>query len=165
MTMRTVSSVVIVRSVIIGFCIALSGCQWIPKSTPGATNDTPMLVDQAMQIRDWDRSSAIYTNTTFVAGSTGFLFEPRYDNPGWSYALIEPPLFAAQVVALPVTIWFPPPWVPVNYASERLEPTYHGMPPLPPAQAAQPATPSEPSTPAAPAAPAEPAAPTTAPGN
>jgi hypothetical protein len=152
--------------------IALAGCQSfrspvqrIANAPAGQLNDTPMIVDQAMQIRDWDRSSAYYTNTMFEAGSVGFLYEPRYDNPGWSYAAIEPPLFAAQVVALPVTIWFPPPWAPVNYASERVEPTYHGVPPLPPSQAAAPATPVEPAAPSEPMTPAEPAPPASAPGN
>ena len=112
--------------------LSLAGCQRIATSPRLPVNEEPMLVDQAMQLRDWDRSDAYYTNTSFVAGPVGFLFEPSYTNPYWSYAVLEFPLFVGQVLALPVTLWLPPPWTPVNYSGGKVEPTYHGMPPLPP---------------------------------
>lgn len=138
-----------------GFAGLVGGCQKISTAPPAALNEAPMLVDQAMQIRDWNRSTAIYTNMSFVAGAPGYWFEAKYDNPYWSYALLEAPLFLGQSIILPITIWFPPQWQPVDYAGLKMDPTYHAMPPLPaplPGEAAsiEPAAPSEPTeTPAA----------------
>jgi hypothetical protein len=118
----------------------LGGCQQFKTAPPAALNESPMVVDQAMQIREWDRSAAIYTNQSFAAGSPGYWFEMKYDNPYWSYALLETPLFFGQSIILPVTMWFPPPWQPVDYAGLKIDPTYHAMPPLPPPVSGEPAS-------------------------
>jgi hypothetical protein len=110
-----------------------SGCvQRITTATRVEHADTTMEIDEAMQIRDWDRSTAYYTNQGFVAGATGFWFQPAYYQPEWVYPILETPLFLGQALILPVTIFFPPPWADVRYAGATIEPTYHGVPPLPP---------------------------------
>jgi hypothetical protein len=100
-----------------------------PPDTPG---DAPLLVDQAMQIRDWDRSTALYANGDTIAGNTGFWYQPRWHQPEWVYPIIETPLFVGQTLALPVTLSIQPPWKQVNYTGVSMEPTYSAMPPLPP---------------------------------
>ena len=88
--------------------------------------------DEAMALRDWQQSSAIYANTSTVAGNTGFFWMPRWDQPEWVYPLVDTPIFLANVVALPVSFIMTPPWKPVEYRSATVPPTFTAMPPLPP---------------------------------
>ena len=62
----------------------LPGCQGIDREQPPApVNDTPLVVDEAMQIRDWDRSTNYYANGATVAGGTGYVWEVAdWVNPG-----------------------------------------------------------------------------------
>ena len=123
--------------------LALVGCQRYTKVPPGVVKDEPVVIDEAMQIRDWEPSSARYTNPRFIAGPPGFWFIPKYDMPEPLYAVQETPMFILQAVGLPLTMWFPPPWTPVEYAGETLEPTWHAMPPLPEARYGEPPAPAE----------------------
>jgi hypothetical protein len=112
----------------------LGGCallQPVRNSQPAAPNPTPLVVDQAMQVRDWDRVTAAYSNGDTIAGPTGFPYEARWYQPEWRYAAIEPPLFVGQSVALPVTLIFTPPWTAIRYTGETVETSYTAMPPLP----------------------------------
>jgi hypothetical protein len=98
-------------------------------------NTTPLLIDQAMQSRDWNRSVALYSSGNTIAGPTGFLYQLNWNNPGWSYAVLETPLFIGQALALPVTLAIAPPWNKVRYTGDWIGPTYTAMPPLPDASA------------------------------
>jgi hypothetical protein len=116
--------------------LLLGGCVQPMTATPEAPlTEEPMVIDQAMQVRDWDRSAAVYTNLSFVAGSPGFWYQPKWNEPDWTYAVVEAPLFLGQALILPITVWFPPQWEPVNYAGLKMAPTYHAMPPLRPSPA------------------------------
>jgi hypothetical protein len=84
-----------------------------------------------MQLRDWQRVSAEYANGDTPAGPTGFLYEPRWNQPEWTYAVIETPLFLGQTIALPVVFVMTPPWTPVTYKGATIEATYNAMPALP----------------------------------
>ena len=117
-----------------GSCPMSCPVQRIKDTPPEAINDTPLVVDPAMQVRDWDRSSAYYASGGVVAGPTGFLYEPKRGQPEWHYALLESPLFLVQTIALPVTLAFNPPWSKVVYKGVTVEPTYTAMPALPPAR-------------------------------
>ena len=121
--------------------LAWVGCQRYTNVPRGGLNDVPLDVDQAMEIRDWEPMSARYTNPRFIAGPPGFWFLPAYGNPEPIYAVQETPMFVLQSLALPLTMWFPPPWTPVRYAGETVEPSWHAMPPLPPAREGPPAPP------------------------
>ena len=105
--------------------------QRIRNAPPDMPGEAPLLVDQAMQIRDWDRSTALYANGDTIAGNTGFWYQPRWGQPEWVYPMIETPLFVGQTLALPVTLAIQPPWKQVRYTGVTMEPTYSGMPPLP----------------------------------
>jgi hypothetical protein len=95
-------------------------------------NTTPLTVDGAMELRDWNRSTSLYSNGGTPAGPTGFLFEERWYEPNWTYSVVETPLFVAQTLALPVTLAIAPPWTTVIYHGDRIGPTYTAMPPVPP---------------------------------
>ncbi|HMB96478.1 MAG TPA: hypothetical protein VKK61_10605, partial [Tepidisphaeraceae bacterium] len=93
----------------------LGGCQMSSPLEPIkyepriGENTTPLLVDQAMQVRDWKLSTSNYANGNVPAGPTGFLFEESWNEPEWTYAVVETPLFIGQVLALPVTLALDPP--------------------------------------------------------
>jgi hypothetical protein len=105
--------------------------QKIQNAPPDELNDSPLVVDGAMQLRDWQRMTAQYANGDTPAGPTGFLYEPRWNQPEWTYAVIETPLFVGQTLALPVVFAFTPPWTPVTYKGATIEATYNAMPALP----------------------------------
>lgn len=111
--------------------LASPGCQRYVYAPRGGVQYEPVAIDEAMQIRDWEPSSARYTNPRFIAGPVGYWFQPAYDMPEPVYAVQETPMFALQTLALPLTVWFPPLWTPIEYAGETLEPTWHAMPPQP----------------------------------
>jgi hypothetical protein len=99
---------------------------------PDVLNDTPLIVDGAMQLRDWGRSTAFYTNGDTVAGPTGFLYEPRWYQPEWRYAVLEAPLSLGQTIILPIVAIFEPPWEQKHYTGATIEPTSNAMPAVPP---------------------------------
>ena len=149
--------------------LASPGCQRYVYAPRGEVKNEPVPIDEAMQIRDWEPSSARYTNPRFIAGPVGYWFQPAYGMPAPVYAVQETPMFVLQTLALPVTVWFPPLWTPIEYAGETLEPTWHAMPLQPEVHYGEPPAPAEDTdrgmqepapTPAAPAEPSNLSAPT-----
>lgn len=114
-----------------------AGCQNKPMGYHEAVNESPLLVDGAMEQRNWAPSTASYASGAVPAGGTGFLFEPSEKPCNVVQALVDPPLFTAQVVALPVTIFISRPWTLRAYHGAIVDPTYTAMPPLPPGNGAQ----------------------------
>jgi hypothetical protein len=126
---------VIIATALVGLVCVGGGCQFtqrVQNSPPELTSSTPMIVDGAMQIREWDRSTALYSNGDTVAGPTGFRYEARWYQPEWRYPIIETPLFVGQTLALPVTLALTPPWSEMRYTGVTVEPTHTAMPLLPP---------------------------------
>src|SRR5450432_1038702 len=80
--------------------VLLGGCssmqcpiQRVQNAPPAAENTTPLVIDQAMQVRDWDRVTAHYANGDTIAGPTGTPYEVRWNQPAWEYVALETPLF------------------------------------------------------------------------
>src|SRR5215218_6143979 len=66
-----------------------TGCQRTQPPRPDRLNDAPLVVDEAMQIRDWDRSTATYANGGVVAGAARITFEPT-GNSRLTYVAADP---------------------------------------------------------------------------
>jgi hypothetical protein len=122
--------------------MALSGCQGdsnpfarARNTPPEPLNAEPLMVDEAMQLRDWNRVTALYASGDTAAGATGFPFTTRQDQPEWRYAALETPLFVFQAIALPVNLIIAGPTREIHYAGATIEPTHTAMPPLPPSDA------------------------------
>src|SRR5215204_4694264 len=81
--------------------VVMTGCQRIPPNRPVALNDEPIVVDEAMEIRDWDRSTAYYGNGATVAGATRLTWEPKNDNR-YNYAA-DSAIGVANFVVIPFT--------------------------------------------------------------
>lgn len=103
-----------------------TGCQRIQPNRPVALSDAPLVIDEAMQIRDWDRQTAYYANGATVAGATRTTFEPRYDNR-YNYAA-DPLIGVANIVLIPFT-YFRTPWgATVVHHGAIVPPTHTAMP-------------------------------------
>ena len=97
---------------------------------PDRLNDNPLVVDEAMQRRDFERSSAYYKRPTIIAGPTWLTF--RGDEKAERTDLLTDPLiFGANVVVSPYAAVKDPQWEDVEYRGATVPPTHHAMPPLP----------------------------------
>jgi hypothetical protein len=114
-----------------------AGCQMKPMGYREPVNESPLLVDGAMEQRNWSPSTSYYASGAVPAGGTGFIYEPSSKLPEFGQALVDPPLFMAQAVALPVTIFINQPWTLRAYHGVIIEPTYTAQPPLPAVNGAQ----------------------------
>lgn len=116
-----------------GAALALAGlaggCQWAGPPPTERVNTTPVVIDEAMQRRDWDQSVAYYQNGAVVAGPTATYLRPDPELPELAQGALETPLFVANVVIFPFTWVAAPPWADVVYRGMNLEPTYTAAPP------------------------------------
>jgi hypothetical protein len=103
------------------------------RNTPPETLSAPIIdVDPAMQARDWDLSTASYSSGATVAGTTGFLYQPREGQNEWRYQVIDMPIFLVDTALIPLAFAQIPPWKPVEWKGATVAPTYTAVPPLPP---------------------------------
>ncbi len=91
--------------------IAATGCQRTQPAPVVTHNNEPMLVDEAMQQRDWERSTAVYQNGDTVAGFTGRRYEVHNRlSEGYAGRLADPAVGISNVILLPITMALTPPW-------------------------------------------------------
>src|SRR2546423_2799647 len=114
-TLKSVAWMVMVMLMI----LTCAGCQQALPAQAEKLNDRPMVVDEAMQRREWEPTVAHYQSGATVAGPTGFWYEPsdRLNENG--KGIVENPLFVGQVLMLPVTLSVEPVWTPVIYRGVR----------------------------------------------
>ena len=118
-------AIVATAAAFIGGCVPTHQENVVPQNTT-------LLVDPAMEVRDWQPVMAYYANGDTVAGPTGFSYRTDPNLPRWAGPLVDAPIFAAQAVALPVNLAVQDPCSRRVYTGATLEPTYTAMPPLPP---------------------------------
>ena len=115
------------------FASALTGCA---QQHPAATRP-PLIVDEAMQRREWERSVSYYPNGDTVSGHNRFPIRTT-EQPGTSeYVAAAYDIGASlvQTVALPFTYIFVPPFAKAVYHGEDVGPTYTAMPEMRPPNA------------------------------
>src|SRR5262245_40506701 len=114
--------------------VALDGCTTAPPPTPEPVSGTPIVVDEAMQRRDWPQSTAQWANADVVAGATRFPYEPQTEGidahrgilgDEWSNSLLDTGFFVAQSVALPFTYFWDKPFVKKVHQGVIYEPTHY----------------------------------------
>lgn len=127
----------------------LTGCQRIRPVQPDALNDEPLVVDEAMQIRDWDRSTAYYASGAVVAGDPRTRLEPKYESrlvettdPATGATQVrqertgdarinyvaDPAIGLANFVMIPFTYFRTPPFTPVVSRGTIIPPSHYAMP-------------------------------------
>ena len=111
----------------------LAGC--LKQTAPPAQVSTaPLVIDAAMERRQWPVVSAQYQNGETPAWPTGFVLAHSPDAPKWAPVLTDTPLFLANIFAMPIGYAVTPGWTRVIYPNDVVPPTYNAMPPLPPAR-------------------------------
>ena len=111
---------------------ALLGCQTNVPNAVERLNNSPLIVDEAMQQRgDWDRSTAYYANGDTVAGGTGYMFQTHETIPDPYRRFVESPVAAMNIALLPVGIFVNSPFKSQVYQGVIIPPTHNAMPPLP----------------------------------
>jgi hypothetical protein len=109
----------------------MGGCQAnVPNSTE-RLNNSPLIVDEAMQAREWDRSTAFYANGDTVSGGTGYMFHTHETIPDGYRRVIEPGVAAMNIGLLPVGVFVNTPFKPQVQQGAIIPPTHSAMPPLP----------------------------------
>lgn len=120
---------------------AITGCSHAPAPQPEPTDSTPLVIDEAMQKRDWPQSDVTWANGDTVAGATRFGYVPQTEGEGVSRAilgdeagnaLLDTGAFIVQSIVVPFTYFVDPPFVKKTYQGVIYEPTSFAMPVLPP---------------------------------
>ncbi len=106
---------------------AISGCQLnVNRPIKADLNQTPLVVDEAMQKRDWDRSVARYANGDTLAGPDLIVFDNTTPDP--YMRLTDPVISTINDSLVPVTTILFPPWKDVIYQGVQTPPTYTAQP-------------------------------------
>jgi hypothetical protein len=111
--------------------VGVSACTLKQTPQPEPITHAPLVVDEAMQLRQWNISVAHYQNGATVGTSTSFLLAHSPNAPRWTAALTDTPMFVVNSMASPVVLICSPPWQRVIYPSGGIEASYNAMPPLP----------------------------------
>jgi hypothetical protein len=93
---------------------------------------SPLIVDEAMQQRNWQRTVVRFQNGETPAWATGFLLEHPKDEPKLLPILTDGPMFLENVLVLPVDYVLNPPWQRAIFPAGVVEPSFTAVPPLPP---------------------------------
>ena len=104
--------------------IAGAGCQAIvPPPVRAPVNDTPLVVDEAMQMRDWDRSTNYYANGATIAGGTGYLWQTHEAINPDHRRLVEAPVAVLNMASMPVGLLLNSPFEKQVIRGETVPPT------------------------------------------
>lgn len=112
------------------FCVA--GCEVKKTPAPAAVSHAPLVIDEAMQNRQWPMSVAQYQNGSTPAFQTASLVTHRSDAPAWAATVTDTPIFLVNSITAPIVFCFSPPWTRVIYPRGGVEPSYTAQPPLKP---------------------------------
>ena len=125
------------RSHLPTICVSLAactlgviGCQMRQERTTEPMSDTPLVIDEATQKRDFPKIEATYPNGAVAAGSTWETIEPKSDMPYKMNTLAEAPISVANMIMAPYQMirhWQGP----ITYPGAIIEPTYNAMPAAP----------------------------------
>ncbi len=115
--------------------LLFTGCQQVlpPKVTPVTLmeDQNPHVVDASTTHREFDRSTSYYPSGAVESPSTRFPFGPREGARSGEAELLAVPLFLGNVVALPFTYLFKPPFSTHVYHGDYTNPTHTALPAYP----------------------------------
>jgi hypothetical protein len=110
---------------------ALLGCQANVPNGVERLNNSPLIVDEAMQLREWEPVPTYYANGDTVADGTGYMYHTHETIPDPYRRVVEPVVGTMNIALLPVGVFLNSPFRPQVYQGAILPPTHTAMPPLP----------------------------------
>jgi len=119
----------------LALALVATGCQWRKPEKPAAVENYPLPPDPAIQLREWPQQTALYANGATVAGPTGYVLEPKENQPEYTDYYDDFATWTANTVMMPFVLMITPPWTEEIYRGEYVLATYTGQPPLPPQMA------------------------------
>src|SRR5207244_2666931 len=111
---------------------SITGCG--TQTQPQQPARPPMVVDEAMQHREWERSVTPFPNGSTVSGYNRFPLRTDLQ-PGdneYGAAVYDVVASLGQTIALPFTYLFIPPFAKAVYHGDVIGPTYTAMPEMRP---------------------------------
>ncbi|HWB54391.1 MAG TPA: hypothetical protein VG722_09365 [Tepidisphaeraceae bacterium] len=119
--------------ILISALLVVGGCQMADYHEPRAElQKRPIIVDEAMQHRDWSTSVATIPSGAIVAGPTLFAFKPAtYMDPPLNGSMFEIGTFLGNIAVMPITALADPPWTPTAYHGVNLPASYTMSPAYP----------------------------------
>src|SRR4051794_27304630 len=111
---------------LVGACLAGSaGCKQYAQPQPVNPTNAPIVVDEAMEARDWELSRGYWTDSHLVAYPNRFPF--TYESVAglnkYRGILSDAPMFVYQTIRLPFTFIKQPPGARQTYATVEDEPS------------------------------------------
>ena len=128
---RLTGVLVFAAAAIIAGTFVGTGCQRTVPPMVERLNNTPLVVDPAMQRREWEPSRAYYANGDTIAGGTGYMFHTHETLPPASLRVADPVMAAGNIALLPVGIFVNSPFKAQEYQGAIIPPTHSANPPLP----------------------------------
>jgi len=114
-----------------GMMLGGFGCQATVPPRAEKLNNPPLVVDDAMQRREWDRSISYYPNGDTVGGGTGY-FMQTHETIQDPYRRVADPIVATgNIVALPVGVFVNSPFKPQVTQGAMIPPSHTVQPVLP----------------------------------
>jgi hypothetical protein len=124
------------RALLPAAAMAAAGCFHYQKTPTAQLNRTPLIIDPAMQMRDWPPVTAEYADGNVPGWYTRFHYHPSGRLKEWTASIEEPIAFIGGTVLLPVTLFTEPAFTPIMYAGLTMPSSYNAMPAIPPTRAA-----------------------------
>jgi hypothetical protein len=116
-------------SVILGAALLAGGCQVAKPLEPSQVNTTPIVLDEAMANRLWPQSKCEVPSFSSTTGPAEVILVPSSSDDAVTAAAIEPGLFLADSLLLPVAMVQTPPWAQIESPAYYLPPSYTVNPP------------------------------------
>jgi hypothetical protein len=110
--------------------VVVGGCQSTNQYPVARTNPTPIKSDQALALRQWDQTQALYAGGAVTAYPTLYPYMTDPANGDLANVFWAPTLFVGQTIALPVTAVATPPWEETSSRGVYTPPTYTADVPL-----------------------------------
>ena len=130
--MRTTKATVFAGGILATVVGMTAGCQhgYTVERAPAPTHPAPF--DEALALRDWQRSTALFANGDVSAGPTNSYYNWPVGDPADSgytarnraAVVVEPLMSLGQLIAVPVAMIFDPPTEKRIYEGVEIGPTY-----------------------------------------
>ena len=108
------------------------GCESTNPVPVARTNPTPIKQDEAMDLRQWDQTKALYANGAVTAYPTLYPYQADPANGDLANLFLAPAIFVGQTIALPVSAVVTAPWQETDSRSVYTPPTFTADVPLTP---------------------------------